>query len=106
MENKPAVRKCKRGHEITPDNSTKRGYCLTCAREQYGWKGNPPNAEKTHCPRGHRLEGDNLMISMRNGRPRRICKECHRERRRRYYRMVEKPVKHPRSKPGPKRKYY
>ena len=34
------------------------------------------NARKTHCPRGHTLEGDNLLLH-KGGRAR-VCRECHR----------------------------
>ena len=36
--------------------------------------------EKTHCPQGHPLSGDNLYLS----RDKRYCKECRRESNRRY----------------------
>jgi len=40
-----------------------------------------PNKDKTHCPRGHPYEGDNLLI--RNGQRR--CRECEREANHRAY---------------------
>jgi hypothetical protein len=84
----------------------KDGRCKVCRHERDNWKGNPPNKEKTHCPRGHVLDGDNLMIRVTDGKIKRSCRECHNEQRRRYYRLKEKPIKHPRNKPGPRRKYY
>jgi hypothetical protein len=41
------------------------------------------NARKTHCKRGHLLEGDNLKPDLRLGR--RICRECSRIHRRTRY---------------------
>lgn len=32
------------------------------------------NAQKTHCPQGHRLEGENVRVDKRG---KRVCKECH-----------------------------
>jgi len=45
----------------------------------------PHNSEKTHCPRGHRLEGDNLKLEKvynANGKTYigRRCVTCHRDR--------------------------
>ncbi len=35
------------------------------------------NAQKTHCPKGHPYEGENLIIAKRkDGRLKRICHEC------------------------------
>lgn len=44
------------------------------------------NARKTHCGQGHPLSGENLIESMRDGRPRRSCRACHREWHRAYRR--------------------
>ena len=39
------------------------------------------NARKTHCPRGHKLSGDNLIpANLRQGS--RACLPCHRDRKR------------------------
>jgi hypothetical protein len=47
------------------------------------------NARKTHCIRGHALEGDNVM---RYGRMTgRHCRACHSERAARYYRRDNPP---------------
>ena len=43
------------------------------------------NPAKTHCPRGHQLSGDNLLPSKLLSRGFRECRQCHRERARRYY---------------------
>lgn len=43
------------------------------------------NAEKTHCPAGHPLTGDNVRISKRATGERRVCKRCVRESARRRY---------------------
>lgn len=42
------------------------------------------NAEKTTCSKGHPLTGDNVRIyfNATRGTPQRICKECHRSRKR------------------------
>jgi hypothetical protein len=34
----------------------------------------------THCPRGHQLEGDNLRVYHYDGRPKRVCVVCSKER--------------------------
>lgn len=40
------------------------------------------NAAKTHCPKGHLLEGDNLIVELgKTGREQRKCRTCHNERR-------------------------
>lgn len=93
---------CQRGHEFTAENTyvTSDGarLCRTCHRatskaayarayQQYrderAAQGRPinPNADKTHCPKGHPLEGDNLHPTyLRIGK--RHCATCHREHHR------------------------
>ena len=34
------------------------------------------NRDKTHCPKGHPYQGDNLLIRIRNGQPSRFCRQC------------------------------
>ncbi len=42
-------------------------------------KGRVWQQKKTHCPRGHPYSGDNLCFAKKkNGRPRRVCRECER----------------------------
>ena len=36
------------------------------------------NARKTHCDKGHPLDGDNLVVTTSNGRQFRRCRTCHR----------------------------
>ena len=44
-------------------------------------KGRHPNAQKTHCPRGHRYNEENTTTYQRPGRsPERQCRVCNRER--------------------------
>lgn len=43
------------------------------------------NIAKTHCDRGHPLEGDNLATQMRGNRIKRRCRECARLTRRERY---------------------
>ncbi len=39
------------------------------------------NRKKTHCPSGHEYAGENLLVHLgANGRPRRACRECSRQR--------------------------
>lgn len=42
----------------------------------------PRNAAKTHCPRNHPYDAENTRINTRGGRE---CRECNRERCRRWY---------------------
>ncbi|MGW1352816.1 hypothetical protein ACWCQE_26640 [Streptomyces sp. NPDC002409] len=59
--------------------------------------GNSPhsdNARKTHCKRGHALEGDNLRIVQRKGRaPSRECVTCRRQRNRDSYQRNDHKTK-------------
>lgn len=38
------------------------------------------NARKTHCPRGHVLAGENLLLSQTKSGTRRVCRSCKRRR--------------------------
>lgn len=53
------------------------------------------NAHKTHCHKGHPLEGDNVYLNQRSDRPSpsRICKTCRKEYAQRRYNkaLEEKP---------------
>lgn len=99
-------RLCNRGHELTPENRTKRGECKTCRREREGYQGGVHNSEKTQCVFGHPLIGANLGIQFdKQGRERRYCRQCHAERGRAYYWNTYKARKHPNKKPGRPRKY-
>lgn len=51
------------------------------------------NAEKTHCPRGHPFSGDNLVIVHSEGRRRRRCRACHRERSKIAYHLRQKRIR-------------
>jgi hypothetical protein len=100
------TRVCKRGHTITPKNSTSRGYCKICRHEREGYAGGISNADKTHCPQGHPLVGANLYTyTDADGHSRRLCRRCHAERGRKYYWTKVKPIMHPNIKPGRPRKY-
>ena|SRR3990167_9090892 len=44
------------------------------------------NARKTHCIYGHELIGNNLILSVRDGKTHRDCRLCMQERSRRYRR--------------------
>lgn len=60
---------------VTREENIRRGTCWSAI-----------NARKTHCPKGHPYEGDNLIISRRSdGTPFRLCRACnivaHRELR-------------------------
>jgi len=80
------------------------GRCRICFRAANGWKGNPANREKTHCPSGHPYEGDNLGTYKRGKVVIRYCRACRAKRAREYYWKVVKPLKHP-GPPGRPRKY-
>lgn len=85
---------CVRGHEFTSGNTyweegayagaPKKRRCRECGRlrkrEKYGHEGIAARL-RTHCPKGHRYAGDNLIIS----RGRRYCRSCRNARRRRRY---------------------
>jgi hypothetical protein len=50
-------------------------------------KGRTANLKKTHCKRGHLLDGDNLYVcKSSNGRPMRVCRACRKEYIRYYMR--------------------
>lgn len=60
---------------VTPRENKRRGFSNAAL-----------NARKTHCKRGHLLEGDNLKPDKRLGR--RICRECANMHRRERYRRL------------------
>lgn len=82
---------CKQGHELPPPTGGRR-VCGQCARSRgrehserianiYG-PDNPPPLNVTHCKYGHPMSGENLRLT--SGRW--VCRECNRERGRRFYR--------------------
>lgn len=54
------------------------------------------NMKKTHCKRGHPLNGDNLLTKIRDGRTLRNCRQCDRDRR-------KKPIADRQPKPPARR---
>jgi len=76
---------CMHGHPLANANlyRAKSGarVCKVCLRERgrradhkrHGYLGNPPNAQKTHCPQGHPYDGENLYVAS-NGK--RYCRAC------------------------------
>jgi len=87
---------CRHGHLLTDDNVRlvphhARGYverrCITCEtasgqRKGYLQKLLGKRKPATRCKQGHKLEGDNVLLIMRqNGRPERRCRICNRKRR-------------------------
>ena len=86
---------CPKGHLLEGDNLVKSALkqgkrsCRIC-RNAYDKKRRNPsnnispailNSQKTHCPKGHLLEGDNLLKSeLKNGK--RSCRICRNERNR------------------------
>lgn len=53
-----------------------------------------PNSAKTHCPRGHPYEGDNLSINKHTGG--RVCRACYRQRlNAKYRKKTHCPQGHP-----------
>ena len=43
------------------------------------------NKRKTHCPRGHELSGENLILGTKRGKPNRKCRVCTRKNEREAY---------------------
>ncbi|MFI6681910.1 HNH endonuclease signature motif containing protein [Kribbella sp. NPDC050470] len=77
---------CKRGHEVTPENSYVRKdgsiFCRPCALEsarRHYRKHHPEQPAKTHCPQGHEKTPENT-------RPYGDCRVCNRIRAREAYR--------------------
>jgi len=80
---------CPNGHPLEGDNllpyELKQGKrsCRTCKNESNKKRKNPDgriplavlNSQKTHCPNGHPLEGDNLLPSYLK-RGQRVCRTC------------------------------
>ncbi len=68
---------CPHGHEYTPENiSIQAGnrICRECHRLRGRVKPEDrKNRHKTHCLRGHLMDGDNLVI---NSRGNHVCREC------------------------------
>lgn len=95
---------CPNGHDLSGSNYRPNGTCGACIRARRGWKGNPVNRDKTHCPHGHPYEGDNLGTYKRGGNTIRYCRACRAKRAREYYWSTVKPLKHP-GAPGRPRKY-
>jgi hypothetical protein len=77
---------CKYGHPLVEGNLTKSGTCLTCYRRYRGYKGQPHNRNKTHCPHGHPYEGDNVREYRVRNVIRRTCVTCKNEASRKRYR--------------------
>jgi 5-methylcytosine-specific restriction endonuclease McrA len=75
-----SVRKCRRGHEITPDNETTDGKCKRCARERVrAWRAGEkrePVAPVEQCVNGHDYDDENTYWY----RGQRQCKACRRVR--------------------------
>jgi hypothetical protein len=95
---------CPNGHSLIGSNRNQDGSCKECERKRKGYKGNPVNREKTHCPHGHPYEGDNLGTYQRGKNTIRYCRQCRAIRAREYYWETVKPEKHP-GPPGRPRKY-
>lgn len=84
---------CHRGHPLEGENLYRYAdghrACRACMRDagrrhdhkRHGYLGNAPNAQKTHCPRGHAYEGENLYVAS-NGK--RYCRVCTRAAGRRH----------------------
>lgn len=85
---------CKRNHPLSGDNVViKNGHrvCQECSRlrdrlyyqaeqERKGLTVAPRNSDRTHCPKGHPYEGDNLYVTKAGTRQ---CKTCSKERQQR-----------------------
>lgn len=57
-------------------------------------RGRHPNANKTHCSRGHKFNKENTRIVRARGFIERKCKECHRRiAKKSYYTNLKKKVK-------------
>lgn len=89
--------KCVRGHMLTDENTRPRERtrvdgsryvsreCLLCQRERAGLTGLPgvKPADRTHCPQGHPLSGENLRIETGRVGTKRRCRACRIESSRR-----------------------
>lgn len=71
---------CKWGHELTPENTytypSGARQCRECRRQQNGYKGNLPSAERTQCPQGHPYDEENTRYDKKGHR---VCRECKQE---------------------------
>lgn len=85
LVSKPGVRlTCPNGHEYTEEDKSTGGHrCKRCRRAKNLGIPSPTqiNAAKTHCPQGHPLAGDNLLL-LKSGRRR--CRTCHAAAQARY----------------------
>lgn len=106
MADSQTPRRCKRGHELIPENLSPQGKCKLCRREREGYAGGIPNTDKTRCKNDHPLIGANLGVyTDKDGKAHRYCRRCYADRARSYYWNRYKAIKHPRNKPGRPRKY-
>ena len=104
LPNSVVKKVCPKGHWLEGPNRLRGGGCRACLRKARGWKGNPANREKTHCPNGHPYTGDNLGTYKRGKVTIRYCRACRAKRAKEYYWNKVKPVKHP-GKPGRPKKH-
>lgn len=73
---------CVRGHEFAPENiywhANGSRQCRECRKVRQRKPGVVHQADRTHCPHGHRYDGSNTFV--KNGS--RNCRACHRDRER------------------------
>lgn len=86
-EGRRACRACKAAHQRnlrkTPEHKAKERE--RAVRRNAERPKAPPKPPVTHCPQGHAYEGYNLIID----RGKKKCRECGRERARRYYHRMK-----------------
>lgn len=75
-------------HELVVDHLCRNKRCVNLEHlEAVTWQENTqraPHVNKSHCPRGHALEGSNVYVQIdRRGHSHRSCQICRREYRRR-----------------------
>lgn len=88
---------CLRGHLLMPDNvyvthnpngrterACKMCYRLVFSKNKKRVERAPQNGSKTKCIRGHPFSGENLIVSMWRGVPKRICRACKCLRQKKY----------------------
>lgn len=81
-----------KGMKMTPEQLARRKPRMkateeTKAKMRAARLGKAPANKGTHaahCKYGHEMSGDNLYVFMRNGLPKHVCRECAKERNKKY----------------------
>ncbi len=85
----PLGGKCRKGHELTPENTwgRKRPQCKVCSQlrmKKFRDRQGPsaPQGPKTHCRKGHEFTPENVYTAGSSGK--RTCRTCSLSRMKRY----------------------